>query len=149
MESNEEQRQPQRCATPLPPAPKLRAFHPRFRDRLLLGVANAFGLAAVEELPAYFLQELVFPARIGLAADLKERFGPPQDKTVRGTRRMVLNLYFGSFQYHQAILQCEHRMDLDLDPAGQILPDERARSMKILFDLKQQKLKKIPPPADS
>lgn len=145
MESDQDQRKPERYACPLPSAPKLRAFQPNFRQRILTRIAETFDLSASEQLPAYFQQNVVYTAKIGLAKDMAERFGGAQDENGLSERRKALNLYFRCFHYHQAILQCTDRVDPELRPAGLISPDKRARTMKALFDMKRRKAKENPP----
>lgn len=133
--------QSKRYTSPVAPVSKLRVFDPKFKQRTLERIAKAFGLASVDELPPYFRSMFVCPAKIGLAQDLDARFGVAIDKKAYSQRRIALRAYFESFQYRQAILQCEYRMDLELTPAGRVSPDERAHSMKMLYELKQRKLK--------
>lgn len=96
-------------------------------------------MTSIDELPLYFRSEMVFPAKIGLAKDLESRFSTAANKKMRIQRNRALGRYFNSFQYHQAILQCGNRMDLDLIVSGPVSPDERAHSWRTLFDLKQRK----------
>ncbi len=131
----------ERYTSPVAPAPKLRVFYPQFKRRTLGRIASEFGLASADELPPFFRSELVFPAKIGLSQDLDARFGVAESGTVYLRRRIALRSFFESFRYHQAILQCEDRVDLDLTPSGRVLPDERAHSMKALFELKRRKSK--------
>lgn len=129
----------ERSQRPVSPAPLLRVFRPSFRHLTLALITEAFGLASTDELPSYFLNEMVFPAAIGLSRDLDARFCTATKKETRMQRRRALGRYFNSFQYHQAILQCENRMDLDSTVSGKVSPDERAYSWRALYNLKQRK----------
>lgn len=133
--------QSDRSLDPVPPVPELRAFQPQYRERMLGRIATAFGLASLSELPPYFQSELVYPAEIGLAKQLAARLDLAGDQKDYSSRRTALRSFFGSFQYHQAVIQCANRMNLDLVPAGQVLPEERARSMRVLAHFKQRKSK--------
>ncbi|MFD1796990.1 hypothetical protein FQV27_15365 [Paracoccus aurantiacus] len=73
-----------------------------------------------------------------MAKQLAARLGAAGDQKDYSRRRTASRSFFGSFQYHQAVIQCENRMNLDLVPSGQILPEERARSMRVLIHFKQR-----------
>ncbi len=128
----------QRYAAPLQPVTRLRVFRPYFRQRTLGQIVKAFGLLSIDELPPFFRNDLVWPAKIGLARDMDAHFGIADDKMVYSKRRAAFRAYFHSFQYHQAVLQCEYRLDLDLEFTTRVLSADRERSMVALRNLKRR-----------
>ncbi|RYH00811.1 hypothetical protein EU805_16500 [Salipiger sp. IMCC34102] len=134
--------QSERFLLPVSPVPKLRAFQPYYRERVLCRIAAAFGLASTDELPPYFLVEFILPAKIGLRKDLENRFGPALGQEAEKRRRLAMRGFFDSFQYHQAVIQCEDRICLDLAPSGRVTADERAYSMRFLGHLKRRHLRR-------
>ena len=117
-----------------------RTFFPDQRERFQARFCDA--LAVPEDaLPALLTQPVAIPLKIGISEDLIARYGLPEDKDAPARRKLstVLRHYCRCYQYQHAILDCETRFTLDMEPAQHVTEPDRNGAIHQLRVLARQR----------
>ncbi len=112
------------------------------KDRILTNMVNALALDETGQLPVFFRQDRIMPAKIGLFHDLIQRFPNFND---RKALKAALVPFFRDLAYIRSIIEEEQRFDLDLNPVegelGEITQSHKEDARKEL-DFKLKNIKK-------
>ncbi|MDE0713976.1 MAG: ProQ/FINO family protein [Gammaproteobacteria bacterium] len=120
-----------------PPTPmQLRTFHPDHMEKYRARFCKA--LAVTEEnLPAFLAQPFAVPLKIGAWDDLIERYG--LKSSGRHLLHTALRGYCRSYHYQHAILNCDTRFSIDMEPDAAITEDARQHAIERLRDLAKRR----------
>lgn len=121
-----------------------RMFHPNQRKDILKLFCRAFDLDAEAGLPAFLKEEIAIPLRIGCARDLEQRYNVPT-RPKNDFRRIAfvraMSRYAKSRAYQHAILTCETRFTIDMEPAEPITEKSRQFAISTLQELNKRQRK--------
>ena len=105
-----------------------RQFHPDQRRQLLELFRTALSVESVEDLPAFLKEEIAIPLRIGCHKDLILRYNLPKDdgKAPRAVAfQRAIFRYTRCRAYQHALLNCETRFTIDMEPAEPVTEEHR------------------------
>ena len=126
---------PRNRTDPKPPltSTQKRTFHPEQHKQHLRRFCAALAVAE-ETLPAFLAEPAAVPLKIGTSKDLSQRYGVRSNWSTPERRRLntALASYCGSFQYQHAILSCDTRFSVDMEPAEPITDDARQHAIERL-----------------
>ena len=127
---------------PLRSPEERRMFNPDQRRDILDLLCHAFGLDDEAGLPAYLKEEIAIPLRIGSAEVLELRYNVPSEhkehpRTIAFRRAMFR--YARSRAYQHAILNCETRFTIDMEPAEPITDDARQHAISNLREMNKRR----------
>lgn len=108
---------PDQVRSPKPPLQR-RRFLPKQHAAILRSLRYALGISSDGDLPRVFRLPVAVALKPGSRGELAARFDVPGDKA--DPRRMAfetaLALYCRSRQYGYALLTCERRYSIDMEP---------------------------------
>ena len=118
-----------------------RKFHPVQRQKILEHFRIVLGLDSKGDLPAYLKEELAVPLRVGYSKDLVLRYNVPRRKkdprSVAFGRAM--DRYTNSRAYQHALLTCETRFTIDMEPAEPITDADREQAIATLGEMNRRR----------
>ncbi len=122
----------------------LTRLRPIDHQRFLTWLTKALRLPpeAIDQLPPVFLDPQLRPLKIGIRDDLMQRYGLESRNARRAIRHTLGAGLTSRLPYQRAMLEYDHRYDLDGNIAGVVSDEDRAAARKCIAQI-WEKIKKV------